>query len=91
MLDTLQLNKILDKGGETHHQLFTPWGERIAQEQTETVLTEYPRPQMARKNYKILNGFWKYAITGSSRQVDVSHFPRFSVFLLYSTSYSGHF
>ncbi len=64
MLDTLQLNKILDKGGETHHQLFTPWGERIAQEQTETVLTEYPRPQMARKNYKILNGFWKYAITG---------------------------
>ena len=26
MLDTLQLNKILDKGGETHHQLFTPGG-----------------------------------------------------------------
>lgn len=24
MLDTLQMNKILDKGGETHHQLFTP-------------------------------------------------------------------
>jgi len=27
----------------------------------------------------------------SSRQVDVSNFPRFSVFLQYSLSYSGHF
>ena len=27
----------------------------------------------------------------SSRQVDVLHFPWFSVFLPYSTSYSGHF
>ena len=64
MLETLQLNKILDKGEEKHHQLFTQWGERIAQEQPEVVLTEYPRPQMARKNYAVLNGIWKYAITG---------------------------
>lgn len=63
MLETLQLNKILDKGEQKHNQLLTPWGERIAQEQTEIVLTEYPRPQMARKNYTILNGIWKYAIT----------------------------
>lgn len=63
MLDTLQLNKILDKTGGKRHQLMTKWGERIAQEQTEIVLTEYPRPQMARKNYTILNGIWKYAIT----------------------------
>lgn len=64
MLETLQLNKILDKGEEKHHQLFTQWGECIAQEQPEVVLTEYPRPQMARKNYAVLNGIWKYAITG---------------------------
>ncbi len=63
MLETLQLNKILDKGEQKHNQLMTPWGERIVQEQTEVVLTEYPRPQMARKNYTILNGIWKYAIT----------------------------
>lgn len=64
MLETLQLNKILDKGEEKHHQLFTQWGEVIARNQPEAVLTEYPRPQMARKNYVVLNGIWKYAITG---------------------------
>ncbi len=64
MFETLQLNKILDKGGGTHRQLFTPWGERIAQEQAEVVLTEYPRPQMVRRNHTILNGIWKYAVTG---------------------------
>lgn len=63
MLETLQLNKLLDRGEAKHNQLFTPWGEQIAQEQTEVVLTEYPRPQLARKNYTILNGIWKYAIT----------------------------
>lgn len=63
MLETLQFDKILDKGEQTRHQLFTQWGERIAQEQTKVVLTEYPRPQMARKNHVILNGIWKYAIT----------------------------
>lgn len=65
MFETLQLNKILDKGGGTHRQLFTPWGERIAQEQAEVVLTEYPRPQMVRRNHTILNGIWKYAVTGN--------------------------
>lgn len=68
MLETLQFNKILDKGERKHQQLFTQWGERIAQEQTEIVLTEYPRPQMARKNYTILNGIWKYAITGDDER-----------------------
>lgn len=63
MLEALQINKILDKSGGKHQQLMTVWGERIAREQTKTVLTEYPRPQMARKNYTILNGIWKYAIT----------------------------
>lgn len=64
ILETLQFNKKLDKSDGKRHQLLTEWGEHIVQEQTEIVLTEYPRPQMARKNYTILNGIWKYAITG---------------------------
>ncbi|MDE7477063.1 MAG: glycoside hydrolase family 2, partial [Lachnospiraceae bacterium] len=68
MLETLQFNKRLDKNGEKCRQLTTQWGERIAQEQTAVVLTEYPRPQMARKNYTILNGIWKYAITSDDER-----------------------
>ncbi|MDE7185386.1 MAG: glycoside hydrolase family 2 [Lachnospiraceae bacterium] len=62
-METLQLNKLLDKGDRKYYQLMTPWGEQIDKEQTSVVLTEYPRPQLARKNHMILNGIWKYAIT----------------------------
>lgn len=68
IMETLQLNKILDKGDRKYNQLMTPWGEQIAQEQTEVVLTKYPRPQMARKNHIILNGIWKYAFTGDDER-----------------------
>lgn len=68
MMETLQLNKLLDKGERKYNQLMTPWGEQIAQEQTEIVLTEYPRPQMARKNHIILNGIWKYAFTSDDER-----------------------
>ena len=63
MLGALQLDKLLDKGSISHNQLMTVWGEHIAEEQPEAVLTEYPRPQMVRRNYTILNGMWKYAFT----------------------------
>ena len=33
-------------------------------------LSEYPRPQMRRDNYTILNGLWQYAITGSAAEPD---------------------
>ncbi len=39
--------------------LFTPWGETL---NSEHVWEEYPRPQMVRGNYTILNGLWDYAI-----------------------------
>ena len=42
------------------NQLYTEWGENINPEQ---VLTEYPRPQMKRDNYAILNGYWNYCIS----------------------------
>ena len=39
--------------------LWTTWGEKLDREQ---VLQEYPRPQMERKHYQMLNGEWEYAI-----------------------------
>ena len=41
-------------------QLYTKWGEYL---EPNNVLMEYPRPQLRRKDYTILNGFWKYCIT----------------------------
>ncbi len=42
--------------------LYTPWGEKIREEDIENVWQEYPRPGMVRDNYTMLNGKWKYAI-----------------------------
>lgn len=44
-------------------KMYTPWGENL---DPEHVLTEYPRPQMKRDEYTILNGYWNYAFTDSS-------------------------
>lgn len=40
--------------------LTTIWGEQL---DTSKILPEYPRPQMQRNNFTILNGYWDYAIT----------------------------
>lgn len=48
------------KKKQGYHQLYTIWGEQI---DPENVLMEYPRPQLKRENYTILNGYWDYAIT----------------------------
>ena len=42
----------------------TLWGEQLNPNQ---VLQEYPRPQMRRENYAILNGLWDYTITTEDR------------------------
>lgn len=42
--------------------LYTKWGETL---DPNHVLQEYPRPQMKRNDYQILNGIWNYAITNS--------------------------
>lgn len=42
------------------HQLYTQWGEQL---DPEKVLMEYPRPQLRRDNYTILNGYWNYCIS----------------------------
>ena len=43
--------------------MYTQWGECVAQESKKSdyvPLKEYPRPQMRRKQYQILNGWWRY-------------------------------
>lgn len=42
------------------NQLYTEWGSEL---NPQNVLTEYPRPQLRRGNYTILNGYWNYYIT----------------------------
>lgn len=54
------------KKAEGYHQLYSKWGEQL---DPEHVLEEYPRPQLQRDNYSILNGYWNYAITGEAKQV----------------------
>jgi hypothetical protein len=49
-----------DKQLSGNNQLYTIWGEKL---NPEMVLTEYPRPQLRRDNYTILNGYWDYCIT----------------------------
>ncbi len=44
----------------TNNQLYTIWGENL---DPERLLQEYPRPQLRRDNYTILNGYWDYCIT----------------------------
>ena len=46
-----------------YNQLYTEWGENI---NPDKVLSEYPRPQLRRSNYTILNGYWNYNITKES-------------------------
>ena len=60
MLEALQLKK---KNTGTK-QLKTIWGEQFDKKH---VLEEYPRPQMVRDNYTILNGIYQYAFTSSSQ------------------------
>ncbi len=43
-----------------NNQLYTKWGEDL---DPEHVLKEYPRPQMRRDNYTILNGYWNYCFS----------------------------
>ena len=45
--------------------MYTQWGECVAQESKKSdyvPLKEYPRPQMRRKQYQILNGWWRYMV-----------------------------
>lgn len=59
MIRTMKF-KDIKKG---NNQLYTTWGEQLDKDH---VLEEYPRPQLRRNNYQILNGYWNYCITNES-------------------------
>jgi beta-galactosidase len=46
-------------------ELITKWGAEVT---PENAWTEYPRPQMARKDWQNLNGQWDYAVTADDRK-----------------------
>lgn len=46
-------------------QLITRWGRKL---DPDCVLAEYPRPQLRRNNYIILNGYWNYSITQNQQK-----------------------
>ena len=45
--------------------IMTNWASKVSPDK---VLPEYPRPQMARKNWLNLNGLWNYALTDKTAQ-----------------------
>ena len=46
---------------DTLHPLYTPWGEMMMRSGSyDDILSEYPRPQMKRTDYHMLNGLWEY-------------------------------
>lgn len=63
---------------DTLHPLYTPWGELLMRSGSyDDILSEYPRPQMRRTDYHMLNGLWEYAFVpadGSSSSEDPAHF-----------------
>lgn len=63
-MDILDCARNINKSHENDvlARLTTVWGEGL---DAEHVLEEYPRPQLKRDNYTILNGYWRYAITRS--------------------------
>ena len=62
MMDILDAARNINKSHENDvlARLTTVWGETL---DPEHVLEEYPRPQLKRDNYTVLNGYWNYAIT----------------------------
>ena len=55
-------------------QLYTRWKAEADfnhPERTRVPFPEYPRPQMRRDRYQILNGIWSYAFTGEDQSPDI--------------------
>lgn len=58
----MKLKNALENISKSHEEdklntLYTPWGEQL---DPTHVWEEYPRPQMRRDHYQMLNGYWEY-------------------------------
>ena len=49
-------------------ELFTPWGEALAAGDERQAV--HPRPQLARENFELLDGWWDYAIKTADEAAD---------------------
>ncbi|MCR4901767.1 MAG: glycoside hydrolase family 2 [Butyrivibrio sp.] len=67
-MDLLDAIRSIDKSHEDDvlNRLYTVWGEGLDKD---NVLPEYPRPQMVRKSFINLNGYWDYAFTSSQSDI----------------------
>ncbi|MEG0366444.1 MAG: glycoside hydrolase family 2 TIM barrel-domain containing protein [Coprobacillus sp.] len=61
LIDAIKTVRLFEEK-EQLKPLQTRWGKVLDEKH---VLEEYPRPQMIRKNYLNLNGFWNYTITNN--------------------------
>jgi hypothetical protein len=52
------------------NKLMTLWGEKL---DAGNPMPEYPRPQIARDQWKNLNGFWDYALVAKGRYIPSSY------------------
>ena len=48
----------------------TPWASKVS---VDSVLPEYPRPQLEREQWLNLNGLWHYSITDLSASKPIAH------------------
>ena len=55
---------------EPLNPLYTSWGEEIRDTDAPAVWQEYPRPQLERDNYRILNGRWRCRFASVSEEGD---------------------
>lgn len=52
--------------------LYTPWGDEIRDADSPAMWQEYPRPQLERNHYRILNGFWSCCFSPVSDEKNTS-------------------
>jgi beta-galactosidase/beta-glucuronidase len=68
------------------NKLMTPWGEKL---DAGNPMPEYPRPQMARDQWKNLNGLWDYAIVAKGNYFPFSYDGKILVPFAVESSLSG--
>ncbi len=66
VLTAIGVERFLEGDKAEPKRLMTKWGEALLENENPKPLAEYPRPQLVRDNYTVLNGYWRYAFTGTA-------------------------